>query len=175
MCGELAPPARNLHCLPRIDVRRVRADEWKVLRGLRLQALADAPDAFGTTHAEALARPDRWWRDWARRSAAGEDQAMFLAREGGTAVGIVGVFREDDRVNVISMWTHPGSRGRGVGRALLDAVVAFAGDAEVRLAVTETNVAARALYERYGFVATGFTEPLRSNPSLLIHEFALRR
>jgi ribosomal protein S18 acetylase RimI-like enzyme len=41
--------------------------------------------------------------------------------------------------------------------------------------VTETNVAARALYERYGFVATGFTEPLRSNPSLLIHEFALRR
>ena len=98
-----------------------------------------------------------------------------LAWERGAAVGIVGVFREDGRVYVISMWTDPGSRGRGVGRALLDAAVAFAGDVEIRLSVTETNAAARRLYERYGFAPTGHTEPLRSNPSLLVHELELRR
>ena len=161
--------------LPGIDVRRVRAEEWEVLRDTRLRALADAPDAFETTYAESLARPQFWWQDWARRSATGGDQAMFLAWERAAAVGIGGVFREDGRVYVISMWTDPGSRGRGVGRALLDAAVAFAGDVEIRLSVTETNAAARRLYERYGFAPTGHTEPLRSNPSLLVHELELRR
>ena len=54
-----------------------------------------------------------------------------------------------------------------MGRALLDAAVAFAGDVEIRLSVTETNAAARRLYERYGFAPTGHTEPLleRSQPT----------
>jgi ribosomal protein S18 acetylase RimI-like enzyme len=161
--------------LPGIDVRRVRAEEWEVLRDTRLRALADAPDAFATTHAEAGTRPDEWWRDWARRSATGGEQAMFLAWKGEEPVGISGAFRTGDRVDVISMWTDPRERGAGVGRALLEAAVAFAGDADVRLSVTETNAAARRLYERYGFAPTGFTEPLRSNPSLLVHELELRR
>lgn len=161
--------------MPGIDVRRVRAEEWEVLRDTRLRALADAPEAFATTHADAVARPDQWWRDWARRSATGDEQAMFLAWKGDAPVGISGAFRSGDRVDVISMWTDPDERGRGIGQALLEAAVAFAGEADVRLSVTETNAAARRFYERHGFAPTGFTEPLRSNPSLLIHELAFRR
>jgi ribosomal protein S18 acetylase RimI-like enzyme len=161
--------------MPEIEVRRIRPDEWEALRATRLAALADAPDAFGTTHAEAAARLDRWWREWADASANGEDQAMFLAWSGDEPVGIAGAFRDGERIYVISMWTSPTHRGRGIGRALLDATVAFAGDADVHLSVTETNTAARRFYERYGFEPTGSTEPLRSNPTLLIHELALRR
>ncbi len=158
-----------------IDVRRVRADEWQALRDTRLQALADTPDAFGTTHAEASVRPEQWWRDWTLRSADGVDQAMFLAWREGKPIGIAGAFRTGGRVDVISMWTSPDQRGAGVGRALLDAAVAFAGEAEVHLGVTETNVGARRFYERYGFVPTGSTEPLRSNSALVMHELVLRR
>jgi ribosomal protein S18 acetylase RimI-like enzyme len=140
-----------------------------------LRALADAPDAFATTHAEASVRSEQWWRDWAHRSSEGADQAMFLAWREGEPIGIAGAFRTDGRIDVISMWTVPAERGHGVGRALLDAAVGFAGDREVRLSVTETNVGARRFYERYGFVPTGFTEPLRSSSSLLIHELVLRR
>jgi ribosomal protein S18 acetylase RimI-like enzyme len=52
---------------------------------------------------------------------------------------------------------HPDMRGRGVGSALLDAVIAFArerGLATVRLDVVDTNPDARRLYERKHFVAT---------------------
>jgi ribosomal protein S18 acetylase RimI-like enzyme len=157
------------------EVRRVRPDEWHELRDTRLRALADAPDAFGTTHAEALLRPEEWWRGWALDSSAGADQAMFLAWSDCAAVGIAGVFHEGSYYQVISMWTDPRERGRGVGRALLDAAVVFAGEAEVRLSVTDGNEAARRQYERYGFVATGFTEPLRSNLALQIHELRLQR
>ena len=90
-------------------------------------------------------------------------------------VGIAGAFQTDGRYHVISMWTSPRRRGTGVGRALLEAAVAFAGDADVLLSVTDGNDAARHLYESYGFVATGVTEPLRSNAALQISELRLAR
>ena len=161
--------------MPEIEIRRVRTEEWEALRDTRLAALADSPDAFATTHAEAAARPSGWWREWARGSAAGDEQAMFLAWQGREPIGIAGAFRKARRVYVISMWTAPEARSRGIGRALLDAAVAFAGDCEVRLSVTETNRSAWRFYERYGFEPTGATEPLREGATLRAHELALRR
>ena len=112
----------------------------------------------------------------AARSSTGDAQAMFLAWRDGAPIGIAGVFVEEERHHVISMWTEPTSRGLGVARALLDAVVAFAGDdGEIVLGVTEGNDAARRLYERYGFVDTGRTEPLRPGSAQAIHELRLAR
>ena len=53
--------------------------------------------------------------------------------------------------------------------------MAYAGVGEVRLGVTDGNDGARRLYEHSGFVATGFSEPLRSNTKLSIHELRLVR
>lgn len=137
----------------------MRGDEWRELRDVRLRALDEAPYAFGTRYEEARARPERWWVDWAARSAVGGTQAFFLAWENGDPVGIAGTFVEEDgRRWLISMWIDPGSRGQGVGRALVDTVVGFArsaGSSELFLEVTHDNNAARLLYERCGFVATG--------------------
>jgi ribosomal protein S18 acetylase RimI-like enzyme len=89
------------------------------------------------------------------------------------------VFGTDDGAwLVISMWVEPSARGRGIGRALLDAVVEWAKERDpsraIRLSVTDGNDAARRLYERYGFVDTGVTEPLRSNSALTIRELELQ-
>ncbi len=49
-------------------------------------------------------------------------------------------------------------RGMGIGSALIDAVVSEArerGLTEVRLSVVDTNLRARALYERHGFLPKG--------------------
>lgn len=144
-----------------------------MLRDVRLRALEDAPDAFATTHAQALARPDDWWREWAERSAVEAGQAMFLAWDGAQAVGIAGAYGDRERFDVVSMWTAPAQRGKGVAAALLGAAVAFAGDAPVYLGVTEGNDSARRLYERHGFLATGVVEPLRPGSELSIHELRL--
>lgn len=51
-----------------------------------------------------------------------------------------------------------GARGRGVGRALVEALLREARDLgadRLRLTVSETNAAARAVYERLGFTDTG--------------------
>ena len=140
-----------------VEVRRVRAGEWEAVRDTRLRALADAPHAFRTRHEDAVRRPDRWWRDWTAGSADGDAQAAFLAWEDGLPVGLVAAFVENGRRWLIQMWTDPSVRGRGVGAALVEAVLEHAraaGDAEVYLEVRFDNDGARRLYERCGFVDT---------------------
>ncbi len=141
-----------------MEIRRVAADEWRESRSVRLRALLDAPAAFETRHEDAVRRPDEWWIDWAARSAQGGGQAMFLAWEGGSPVGIAGTFLEDRRWWLISMWTDPSVRGRGIGAALVEAAAGFAyaaGSAELFLQVRFQNAPARRLYERCGFLDTG--------------------
>ena len=108
-----------------MQIRRVTPDDWRAFREIRLAALQDAPDAFGGTYAESVARPEEWWVEWARKSAESDEQAMFLAWDGDAPVGIAGTFFDDPDWVVIAMWVDPARRGGGLGRRLLDAVVDF--------------------------------------------------
>lgn len=156
--------------LRRVEIRRVRADEWRLLRDVRLRALADSPSAFAATLAEEAAYPDARWQDRAAGGAAGDTRIAFVAAEhdrfAGTASGYI---EADGGVDLVGMWLDPEFRRRGLGEALTEAVVAWAAARcvpEVRLWVTETNEAAMRLYKRCGFSPTETSEPLPSNPSL---------
>jgi ribosomal protein S18 acetylase RimI-like enzyme len=144
-------------------VRRVTAGEAELLRDLRLRALREDPLAFGSTYAREAQRPGAAWERWAAEAAAGEQQVVFLAEpEAGLAMGFIG--RDDPRlVHLFAMWVAPEARGRGIGRALVAAVVAWAtqrGARRLRAGVTEGNAAAERLYGSAGFADTGEREPL---------------
>lgn len=157
-------------------IHRPEPHEWERLREIRLRALADAPDAFGATLAEALARPEAFWREWAagRASAprAGDPIVSFVAVAAGEWRGLVsGIGHADqpESAELISMWVDPALRGRGAGAALVQTVVDWArarGTRRLDLWITSGNRAARALYERAGFVATGETQPHPAKPEL---------
>jgi ribosomal protein S18 acetylase RimI-like enzyme len=152
----------------RMLVRRVRLDEWPRLREIRLRALADAPYAFGVTHAESLTQPDSYWHSMV-------EQPAWVAEDGDRWVGMVRVLAEEGAAHLVSMWVDPDARRRGVGRALVEAVVRWAGDqglGAVTLWVSEGNVAAETLYRTAGFHETGGRQPLPSDPS--IEERAMR-
>lgn len=155
-----------------MEIRRVRADEGPVLRAIRLRALAGAPDAFGTTLAQALAYTQQEWHARAARGAGADgDAAMFFAVEEGRPVGMAGGLVEPDppgTVELVSMWVDPPARGRGVGRALIEAVADWArgrGATRLHLWVTDTNAPAIALYHRAGFAPAGDRRPHPSNPA----------
>ncbi|SDW64199.1 GNAT family N-acetyltransferase [Litoreibacter albidus] len=64
----------------------------------------------------------------------------------------------DGQLLMDGIFVDEAARGKGVGTALLDAVIRHAGEVgaqEVRLDVIDTNPRARALYERRGFVPSG--------------------
>lgn len=147
--------------------RRIRPDEGVLLRSVRLRALEGAPDAFGTTLAQALAYPDEAWGQRASECASSDAISLFFVEDGGMAGGF---FEAGDPMPpLISMWVEPEARGLGGAEALIEAVAAWArerGAARLQLWVTETNAPAIALYRRAGFLDTGETQVLPSNPAL---------
>lgn len=151
-------------------VRRLRPDEWRELRALRLLALADAPDAFGATLAEAEADPDAAWQ----LRAGSDDRVVIVAESGGRLVGMASGGRapvEGNAAGLYSMWVEPAARGSGVAAAIVAAVIAWAREAGypvVGLGVTTTNARAIALYRRLGFADTGDRHPLREGSGLEI-------
>jgi len=178
--------SRSEHGPPvRVRVRRFCADEWREYRALRLAALADAPDAFSSTHADAAARPEDSWRermagmtdDWDLAlvaeavTAAAEDAAIDAESEpAGLAWGRIEP-KAPETATVYQMWVAPAHRRLGAGRLLLDTVVAWAaerGASEVRLDVTIGNTAAWRMYESAGFRPCDEAEPLRPGSPLVV-------
>ena len=152
-----------------MTVRRIRADEGKLLRVVRLAALADAPFAYSSTHErEADLTADDWAERAATRAISDSASTWFAVDEGGDVLGLVGAFRpQDTDVELVSMWTAPEARGLGVARQLVEVVVAWArevGSTTVSLWVTRGNEPAHRLYESMGFVETGDFQPLPSDP-----------
>src|SRR5262245_58853427 len=156
-------------------IRRIRRDEGLRLRALRLSALADAPMAFGSTLAQEEGFPEHVWHERAAYGAAGGDRVTFVAERDSEWIGLAtGLAHNPDDPNdprpvLVGMFVTPAVRGRGVGVALVEAVVAWARERRATalcLWVTSTNSSAIALYTKCGFHRTGQTKPLVHSPSV---------
>lgn len=115
-----------------LEAREVGPDDWRLWRELRLAALAEAPEAFGSTLAEWQDATETRWRERLSIPGAIDLVAYVDGEPAGMATGVPSDGHA--AVELISMWVSPAARGRGVGDRLIGAV---------------------ALYERNGFVATG--------------------
>jgi GNAT superfamily N-acetyltransferase len=165
--------------MPPVDVRPFTVEDWRAFRDLRLAALADAPHAFGSTLAREQAFDER---DWRARLASGNlaIHALVDGSPAGLAGGLrPGVYDGDPRsgaAHLVSMWTHPSMRGRGVGAALVERIIEWAraeGFPELRLWVVEENASAQRLYARLGFIDTGERAPVRDGDPRLEAEMRL--
>jgi GNAT superfamily N-acetyltransferase len=136
---------------------------------VRLEALREAPYAFGST----LAREqDRLEADWRRAVAS---RVRFVAESGGAVVGTAsGGDGESTGVAALTaMWVDPGFRRQGIGALLVERVIAWAretGYGEVVLWVVDGNDSAERLYARHGFRRTGAQEEVR--PGRLEYEMS---
>lgn len=136
-------------------IRRAESGDESLLLKIRLEALSEAPEAFGSTLDREKARTPEDWQKWLTPSAT------FLLETTTGPEGIVaGVPDSTDRavVHLMAMWVHPARRGSGAASALVQSVLAWAegrGASSLRLDVIEDNDRARRLYERHGFRATG--------------------
>lgn len=153
-----------------ITIAEFGADEWERLKTVRLRALRDAPDAFGSSYErESAFTPEKWLErltgSWWR-----------VAVVDGADAGLVCVRVEEGTAHLLSMWVAPEARNRGVGSLLVDAAIEHArgqGLEEMELWCVDHNTAARALYTRKGFTPTGKTMALPSNPDIPESHYAL--
>src|SRR5262245_60465044 len=117
--------------------RRAAPGDEPILRDLRIQALTDAPEAFGSTLERELARTVEDWRGWM------SPDPTFILENAGAPRGIVAAKRDETVagiVHLMAMWVHPDARGFGGGEALVAGVLAWArseGATAVQLQVVE--------------------------------------
>lgn len=145
-------------------IRPLTAADLADYKALRDEMLFAHPEAFGSDAASERAKEPA---DYLQRLGHGQREGghfLLGAWSGRHMVGSLGCER-DERVkvrhigHVIGMMVRPEARGRGVGRALLDACIAVARQADgiemLTLTVTAGNVPAITLYERAGFKSYG--------------------
>lgn len=136
-------------------ISRVEAEDWELLRDVRLRALMEDPDAFLATHAQESRFADEQWQGRAAQS----NGASFVVEGATGAEGLVtGIVDADpETVFLVGMWVAPALRGSGAAGELVTHVVAWArarGATRVCLSVEKHNLRAARLYERCGFTET---------------------
>ncbi len=141
------------------SIRRLEPADAEAFRAIRLEALERNPEAFQATLHDEVTEPLDRIADRLRRAA------VFGAFVDGRLVGTAGFFaHQGEKVRhkgvLWGMYVRPEARGRGIGAALVEHVIAHARtEVEIlALSVVTENAAARRIYERLGFVAYG-TEP----------------
>jgi ribosomal protein S18 acetylase RimI-like enzyme len=150
-----------------MPIQRLQAPHAPAYRSLMLEAYARHPDAFTSSVAERDHLPLSWWQ--ARLSEQAQVLGAFVdGAQDSMLAGVAGLSFESrektrHKATLFGMYVAADYRRHHLGRALVEAVLdaaeARAGIRLVQLTVTESNTAARALYERCGFVAFG-VEPM---------------
>jgi ribosomal protein S18 acetylase RimI-like enzyme len=136
-----------------IEVQLLGPDDWGLWRQMRLEALEESAAAFSSALAQWTGPGDteeRW------RARISNVPLNVVLRLDGAPAGMVSAYvRADDTAELISMWTAPFARGRGVGDAAVRAVLGWADPRDVVLSVKADNKPAIALYQRHGFIDAG--------------------
>jgi len=143
-------------------IRRFRPEDAEQVTGciVQLQNYERVIDAR-VLPGEAV---EAWYIDHLCKSCADQDGTLFVAEDAGQVVGFAAVQsrvvnedadESDYHFALISdLGVNESHRGRGIGRALIEACEAFAREREahwLRIAVLGRNTLARGLYERCGF------------------------
>ena len=162
------------------NIRPFEPQEWVKYKALRLQALADSPDAFGATLDNEQARSNEEWSGRLAKGATSEWELPLVAEVNGEPVGLT--WGRIDPANpevatLYQVWVAPTHRGLGIGKMLMDAAVAWAKSMYVRyvdLGVTWGDTPATRLYLRTGFEPVGQPQPLRPGSELLGQRMQLK-
>jgi ribosomal protein S18 acetylase RimI-like enzyme len=111
---------------------------------------------------------------YSRQLLAGGEMTVLLAGEGPDGIALLrfrpSVWTGEPEAHLQELYVVPALRGRGIGRALLEATIAAtreAGATGIDLNTGETDTAARALYESMGF---SNREGSPDGPSMLFYE-----
>lgn len=161
-----------------VTVRRIRADEWRSYREVRLASLLADPLSFGSTHGRELAFEDSLWMERVEKGANSKTQGIWIALAGGRIVGTSGIYGHDSIFDLWGLWVVPSWRGKHIGSRLVDIALRWARTnhpaSEILLGVNPRAEAALRLYFSRGFELTGEEEPLSHTPGEIVEKMVLK-
>ncbi len=142
-----------------IEIRPLTEVDADAFRALRLAALQDTPEAFGSSYQEEADRPREFF---VARAAPPEPSVTFGAFADTRLVGMAGLsvsnrLKERHKAYMWGVFVLADFRGRGVGRKLVQRVIdRAAGNVRVlQCSVVTAQEATRRMYRAMGFLPYG--------------------
>lgn len=146
-----------------LEVRLLAESDAEAYRELRLEALRDEPLAFGSAYEDYAARSLEQIREQLKPV---EDRRFTLgAFQEGRLVAMATLVRDEGPkfrhiAGVYAVYVRPASRGQGISRRLMHALIekarTFRGLEQLTLAVSTHQQTARQLYRSLGFEVWGY-------------------
>jgi ribosomal-protein-alanine N-acetyltransferase len=127
---------------------------------------------------ESESYPEPWTHGMFRQELTNPNSYIYLALQGDSLIGYAGFWLVLDEAHITRITVAEKHRSMGYGRAITEHMLERAfdlGAALARLEVRETNVPARALYDRLGFVVEGkrigYYQRTNENAVLMVKRF----
>lgn len=148
-----------------MEIKLLTPNDASAYWELRLEALQQNPEAFGTSYEEAIQRTNPI--EQVENNLRTEGNYTFGAFHQEKLVGMVTLSQESylkmkHRANIFAMYVSPTTRGIGAGKALLMEAINKANTIEeiekINLSVVSTNEKAKNLYTQLGFKVFGVEE-----------------
>jgi RimJ/RimL family protein N-acetyltransferase len=164
-----------------VSLRPARKTDVQAYRDLRLEALHDHPEAFGSDHAVNQVRPMSFWVE--RLSALGSDSTIYFAIYNNALIGTCGMYRGDSpktqhSATLVGVYIQPAWRGLQIAEGLMASCLEWAhqhGIMIVKLAVVATNTAAIRRYSSYGFKIYGIEPQAIYSNGMMYDELLMAR
>lgn len=146
-----------------IQIRPIQITDLRAFRALRLEALHNHPEAFGSDYGMHLAQPPEFWIQWLQQSLDNPEQMIFVAErpleDAAELVGMLGIRKGESpktqhNAAIWGVYIRPCARGQRLSLRLLEAARqwALANDVRIiKLGVIADNQAALRAYERSGY------------------------
>jgi len=151
---DLMGPQRTINPMP-CEIAPMNPDDWPAVRAIYLEGIATGNATFETAAPE--------WPEWEARHLR---HSRLVARQEGEIVGWSALSPISSRfvyrgVAEVSIYVAERARGRGIGRALLMALIAESerqGIWTLQAGIFPENTASVELHQRGGFRIVGYRE-----------------
>jgi ribosomal protein S18 acetylase RimI-like enzyme len=147
-----------------MEIRILTEKDAEAFWNIRLRALRDNPESFGSSYEEILERGIAGAVHGLRKKGASSEDATFGAFDEGKLLGVAGFRREEEAKKrhkgiIWGMYVPQETRGQGIGKAMLEAAIAYARSLpqleQINLTVVLANKEARHLFISLGFETYG--------------------
>lgn len=139
-----------------IKIKKLNKNRWKDYRDLRLEALKKEPTAFGMSYNEEKNLSEEEWKKRIKN--------VLFALSKDELIGMIVYIRENKiktkhTANIFGVYITRGYRGKGVGKKLINSVIArirkSKGVLKIKLTVNPKQKVALKLYQNCGFKIVG--------------------
>lgn len=137
-------------------IKQLGADDWKIWKNFRLEALKNSPESFGSSYEEEL----NWTNSDFQNSLTKSD--IFGVFVDNSLISCAGFYslnsaKTKHRGVIWGMYTRPECRGQGIASALIQTIINHAKSRvdQLHLTCVTSNLGAVAFYQKQGFKIYG--------------------